>query len=224
MTKKRSKLFITAASMLTFSPVIAIVSCAGGNNQTGNNQTGKLSLKANEFQLKNISDQDAQDYAKQSNDTVTYYKKLRTLIFEQRENLFQGDLTNFNANDILVSQVEVNNPEIGIGTLKFLLEVRKVNQTLLNPATIILKGFKTDVFSLKATEIKLIGQEQVDLRKINLQNFIFEVKEQIFNNIPKDLTTDQIIVEDVKKRPGSLIAFIRILEKRNPQQERFHLI
>ena len=71
MTKKRSKLFITAASMLTFSPVIAIVSCAGGNNQTGNNQTGnndsnqtgKLSLKANEIQLKNVSDQNAMDYS-----------------------------------------------------------------------------------------------------------------------------------------------------------------
>ena len=196
MTKKRSKLFITAASMLTFSPVIAIVSCAGGNNQTGNNQTGnndsnqtgKLSLKANEIQLKNVSDQNAMDYF------LNFNWELRKLIFKQKEAIFQGDLTNLNAADIFVTPIEANDPKNGIGTLKVLLEVKKINQTLLNPTAVVFKGFNTAVFALKTSEIKakeLISPNEVRSRE-TVQNFISGKKEELFVNIPNDFDAKKI--------------------------------
>ena len=70
MTKNRSKLLLAAAFALTFSPAIAIVSCASNTDQTS-----KLSLKATEIQLNNLDQENAQVYSDP--------EKLRTLIFNQ---------------------------------------------------------------------------------------------------------------------------------------------
>ena len=206
MTKNRSKLLLAAAFALTFSPVIAIVSCASSTDQTS-----KLSLKATEIQLNNLGQENAQIYSDP--------EKLRTLIFNQKETIFNGDLTSFNISDILVSEIEANSLQTGTGTLKVLLEVKKVNQTLLSPTRVVFRGFNVAVFAFKGSEINLDQQAQVDPKQYKesdaLQKLIFQVKEQIFNNLPQDLTAKQIVVNPttIKIRSGALIATVKVENK-----------
>ena len=206
MTKNRSKLLLAAAFALTFSPAIAIVSCASSTDQTS-----KLSLKATEIQLNNLGRENAQVYSDP--------EKLRTLIFNQKETIFNGDLTSFNISDILVSEIEANSLQTGTGTLKVLLEVKKVNQTLLSPTRVVFRGFNVAVFTFKGSEINLNQQAQIDPKQYKdsdaLQGLIFQVKEQIFNNLPQDLTAKQIVVNPttIKIRSGALIATVKVEDK-----------
>ena len=207
MTKNRSKLLLAAAFALTFSPAIAIVSCASSTDD----QTSKLSLKATEIQLNNLDQENAQVYSDP--------EKLRTLIFNQKETIFNGDLTSFNISDILVSEIEANSLQSGTGTLKVLLEVKKANQTLLSPTRVVFRGFNVTVFAFKGTEINLDQQDQVDPKQYKdsdaLQTLIFQAKEQIFNNLPQDLTAKQIVVKSstIKIRSGALIATVKVENK-----------
>ena len=206
MTKNRSKLLLAAAFALTFSPAIAIVSCASSTDQTS-----KLSLKATEIQLNNLDQENAQVYSDP--------EKLRTLIFNQRETIFNGDLTSFNISDILVSEIEANSLQSGTGTLKVLLEVKKANQTLLSPTRVVFRGFNVTVFAFKGSEINLDQQGQTDPKQYKtsdtLQTLIFQTKEQIFNNLPQDLTAKQIVVNSstIKIRSGALIATVKVENK-----------
>ena len=206
MTKNRSKLLLAAAFALTFSPAIAIVSCANSADQTS-----KLSLKATEIQLNNVGQENAQVYSDP--------EKLRTLIFNQKETIFNGDLTSFNISDILVSEIEANSLQSGTGTLKVLLEVKKANQTLLSPTRVVFRGFNVTVFAFKGSEINLDQQDQVDPKQYKtsdtFQTLIFQAKEQIFNNLPQDLTAKQIVVKSttIKIRSGALIATVKVENK-----------
>ena len=206
MTKNRSKLLLAAAFALTFSPAIAIVSCANSADQTS-----KLSLKATEIQLNNVGQENAQVYSDP--------EKLRTLIFNQKETIFNGDLTSFNISDILVSEIEANSLQSGTGTLKVLLEVKKANQTLLSSTRVVFRGFNVTVFAFKGSEINLDQQDQVDPKQYKtsdtFQTLIFQAKEQIFNNLPQDLTAKQIVVKSttIKIRSGALIATVKVENK-----------
>ena len=206
MTKNRSKLLLAAAFALTFSPAIAIVSCASNTDQTS-----KLSLKAAEIQLNNLGQENAQVYSDP--------EKLRTLIFSQKETIFNGDLTSFNISDILVSEIEANSLQTGTGSLKVLLEVKKANQTLLSPTRVVFRGFNVTVFAFKGSEINLDQQGQTDPKQYKtsdtLQTLIFQAKEQIFNNLPQDLTAKQIVVKSstIKIRSGALIATVKVENK-----------
>ena len=119
----------------------------------------------------------------------------------------------------MVSEIEANSLQSGTGTLKVLLEVKKANQTLLSPTRVVFRGFNVTVFAFKGTEINLDQQAQVDPKQYKdsdaLQTFIFQVKEQIFNNLPQDLIDRQIVVNPttIKIRSGALIATVKVENK-----------
>lgn len=209
MKKTYINQFLFSSIFFAASPLVAIISCSNSNSTT-ETTSQQLSLKSSSITLVGFDKENAKNYG--------IANRLKKLIFNQRNNIFNNIPLDFAENDLLLDNILPNNPEIG--SLKVDLEVRKNQQSLIK-ATVIFNGFSKNVFALKASEIKLEGQSDVDPKDYydidELQKFIFSQREQIFINQPDDFAENHINIkpDSIKIRSGALLVTL-VVNSSNP--------
>ena len=203
MNKWSKNLLFVGSLPIFISPIVIIASCSSSNNAAEQN---KIAFKSTQIQLDGLSDKNANDYAEQN--------KLKQLIFDNREKIFNNIPADFSVNNIFVSEIVPNTQTPG--NLKAQIEVKNGNAVLLEKTLITFTGFQKNVPALSGTEIELKDQTSVDPKEykeeVKLKNFIFNQKEQIFKNLPDGLTENQINIEanSIKVRSGALILTLSV--------------
>ena len=209
MKKTYINQFLFGSIFFAASPLVAIISCSNSNSTT-ETTSQQLSLKSSSITLIGFDKENAKNYG--------IVNRLKKLIFNQRNSIFNNIPPDFAENDLLLDNILPNNPEIG--SLKVDLEVRKNQQSLIK-ATVVFSGFSKNVFALKASEIKLEGQSNIDPKDYydidELQKFIFAQREQIFINQPDDFAENHINIkpDSIKIRSGALLVTL-VVNSSNP--------
>ena len=203
MNKWSKNLLFVGSLPLFISPIIIIASCSSSNNAAEQN---KIIFKSTQIQLDGLSDKNANDYAEQN--------KLKQLIFDNREKIFNNIPADFSVNNIFVSEIVPNTQTPG--NLKAQVEIKNGNTVLIEKTLIIFTGFQKNVPGLNGTEIQLKDQTNVDPKTYKemakLKSFVFSQKDQIFTNLPNDLAENQINIEQdsIKIRSGALILTLSV--------------
>ena len=203
MNKWSKNLLFVGSLPIFISPIVIIASCSSSNNAAEQN---KIAFKSTQIQLDGLSDKNANDYAEQN--------KLKQLIFDNREKIFNNIPADFSVNNIFVSEIVPNTQTPG--NLKAQVEIKNGNTVLIEKTLIIFKGFQKNVPGLNGTEIQLKDQTNVDPKTYKemakLKSFVFSQKDQIFTNLPNDLAENQINIEQdsIKIRSGALILTLSV--------------
>ena len=211
MNKRSRSLFFISTLPLMIGPIAIIVSCASTNtppadNQSDNSQqSAKIAFVSTQIRL-DLANENANNYA-QEND-------LKTLIFNNKEKIFTNIPSDFSINNIFVSQIMANIPNSG--DLQAQIEIKNRDTVLLEKTLITFTGFQKNVPALSGTEIELKDQTNVDPKTYKeesaLKTFIFNKKDEIFKNLPNNLTENQINIEanSIKIRSGALILTLSV--------------
>ena len=211
MNKRSRSLFFISTLPLMISPIVIIASCASTNtppadNQPDNSQQpAKIAFVSTQIRL-DLANENANNYA-QEND-------LKTLIFNNKEKIFTNIPSDFSINNIFVSQIMTNIPNSG--DLQAQVEIKNRDTVLLEKTLITFTGFQKNVPALSGTEIELKDQTNVDPKTYKeesaLKTFIFNKKDEIFKNLPNNLTENQINIEanSIKIRSGALILTLTV--------------
>ena len=102
------------------------------------------------------------------------------------------------------------------GDLQAQIEIKNRDTVLLEKTLITFTGFQKNVPALSGTEIELKDQTNVDPKTYKeetaLKTFIFNKKDEIFKNLPNNLTENQINIEanSIKIRSGALILTLSV--------------
>ena len=204
MNKWSKNLLFVGSLPIFISPIVIIASCSSSNNTP--DQTKKIELKSTQIKLDGLSDKNANNYAQENN--------LKQLIFDNKEKFFNNIPTDFSVNNIFVSEIVANTPSPG--TLEAQIEIKSGDTVLIPKTKITLTGFQENVLGLNGTEIQLKDQTSVDPKEYKeegkLKAFVFSQKEQIFKNLPTNLTENQINIEQdsIKIRSGALILTLSV--------------
>ena len=204
MNKWSKNLLFVGSLPIFISPIVIIASCSSSNNTP--DQAKKIELKSTQVKLDGLSGTNANNYAEEN--------KLKQLIFDNREKFFNNIPADFSVNNIFVSEIVANTPNPGI--LKVQMEIKNGDTVLIAKTEITLTGFQENVLGLNGTEIQIKDQTNVDPKEYKeegkLKAFVFSQKEQIFKNLPDDLTENQINIEanSIKVRSGALILTLSV--------------
>ena len=211
MNKKSRSLFFISTLPLMISPIVIIVSCASTNTPPADNQPDNSQQPA---KIAFVSTQIGLDLANENANNYAQENDLKTLIFNNKEKIFTNIPSDFSINNIFVSQIMANIPNSG--DLQAQIEIKNRDTVLLEKTLITFTGFQKNVPALSGTEIELKDQTNVDPKTYKeetaLKTFIFNKKDEIFKNLPNNLTENQINIEanSIKIRSGALILTLSV--------------
>ena len=211
MNKRSRSLFFISTLPLMISPIAIIVSCASTNTPPADNQPDNSQQPA---KIAFVSTQIGLDLANENANNYAQENDLKTLIFNNKEKIFTNIPSDFSINNIFVSQIMANIPNSG--DLQAQIEIKNRDTVLLEKTLITFTGFQKNVPALSGTEIELKDKTNVDPKTYKeetaLKTFIFNKKDEIFKNLPNNLTENQINIEanSIKIRSGALILTLSV--------------